>query len=325
MQHAIRLGHAQLGRTAPNPAVGCVIVKDGRIVGTGATARGGRPHAETQAIAMAGRHAKGATVYVTLEPCSHQGQTGACALALIEAGVARVVIGNRDPNPKVSGSGIVMLRAAGIEVIEDIEAEAAQQLHEGFFRTLRDHRPLVTLKLATSADGKIATASGQSQWITAERARAHGHLLRASHDAVLTGIGTVLADDPSLTCRLAGREPDSPQRFVLDRQNRLPKAAKIHPCDVLSHPSVEEALHALSARGITRLLVEAGPVLSTAFLQSACVDWLYWYRAPLVIGSGGRDAIGSLPDQPLETLARMRVTERLVLGEDVCEVYRITT
>ena len=300
MQHAIRLASDQLGRTAPNPAVGCVIVKDEHIIGTGATARGGRPHAETIALGVAGEKAKGATAYVTLEPCSHQGETGPCANALIKAGVAHVVIANQDPNPKVAGNGIKMLKEVGIEVMGGIAAEEATLLHEGFFRTQLHQRPLVTLKIASSLDSKIATASGHSQWITGPEARAYGHALRANHDAIATGIGTVLADNPSLTCRLAGREEDSPKRYVFDRQNRLPENAALHPCEVLAHDSIEDALNDLAQQGITRLMVEAGPTLNTAFLKSGLVDWLYWFRAPITIGADGRDAIETLDDQPLD-------------------------
>lgn len=324
MTHAIRLATDQLGRTAPNPAVGCVIVKDDCIVGVGATARGGRPHAETIALEMAGSDAKGATAYVTLEPCSHDGKTGPCAKALIAAGVACIIIANRDPNPAVNGSGIQMLCNAGIDVIEGVEQGEAAQLHEGFFRTLHDKRPLVTLKIASSLDGKVATASGQSQWITGEQARTYGHGLRANHDAILTGIGTVLADDPSLTCRIAGRESDSPQRFVLDRMQRTPDDAAIHPCTVLTSPSVGDALHDIAEQGITRLLVEAGPTLSTAFLKAGLVDWLYWFRAPVTLGADARSAVNGLPDTPLDALSRMRLTESFSLGPDVCEVYRVS-
>ncbi len=320
MRHAIGLGIAQLGRTAPNPAVGCVIVKDARIIGTGATARGGRPHAEVLALGMAGAHAKGATAYVTLEPCAHQGETGPCAQALIDADIARVVIANRDPNPKVSGRGIAMLREAGIDIIEGVEAETAAELHAGFFLTQTHNRPLVTLKIASSADGKIATASGQSQWITGEQARAYGHALRGNHDAILTGIGTALADDPSLTCRLAGRAGDSPKRFVLDRQQRLPKDAKMQPCTALKD-DLANILSNLADQGITRLLVEAGPTLSTTFLHAGLVDWLYWFKAPLLIGADGRNAIAALPDKPLDAMRRMKLQDRFSLGEDVCEVY----
>lgn len=323
MLHAIRLASAQLGRTAPNPAVGCIIVKEGRIIGAGATDRGGRPHAETIALEMAAEDAAGATAYITLEPCSHVGETGPCAQKLIDSRIARVVIGNIDPNPNVSGKGIAMLRAAGIEVITDIEHAKAAELHEGFFLTQSKNRPLITLKVASSADSKIATASGQSQWITNAQSRAYGHGLRACHDAIITGIGTVLADNPSLTCRLNGREKDSPQRFVFDRSNRLPANANIHPCTRLDTP-LREAMAQLAGQGITRVLVEAGPTLTTAFMREKLVDWLYWFKAPIIIGNDGRHAIASLPEAPLDTLERLQLQERFILGEDVCEVYRVS-
>lgn len=324
MRHALRLALAQLGRTAPNPAVGCVIVSQGRIVGATATARGGRPHAETQALAMAGEAARGGDVYVTLEPCSHEGQSGSCARALIAAGVARVVIANRDPNPQVSGGGIALLRAAGIGVIEGVEAAEAAQLHEGFFRTMMQNRPMVSLKIACSLDGKIAAASGESQWITGEKARAYGHVLRASHDAIATGIGTALADDPSLTCRLAGREEDSPRRFVFDRNGRLPEDAKLHPCAILQVP-LAQALAAMAKDGITRLLIEAGPTLSTAFLQAGLVDWLYLFRAPMVLGSGGRDAFGENAQPDLAAALQLNPLQQIELSPDRLEVYRLTS
>lgn len=324
MRRAIALAERQLGRTAPNPAVGCVIVKDGCVIGVGATARGGRPHAEIIALEMAGEDAKGAAAYVTLEPCSHTGETPPCAQALIAAGIACVITGNQDPNPKVAGAGIAMLRAASIEVIENIEAQKAAKLHEGFFRSIGGKRPFVTLKIASSLDGKIATESGQSQWITGKAARDYGHLLRANHDAIATGIGTVLADDPSLTCRLAGREADSPKRYVFDRQNHSPDDAKIHPCSLLNAP-LEAALQQMAKQdGITRLLIEAGPTLNTAFLQAGLVDELYWFKAPLLIGAGGRDAITALPDSPPCQLARMQLKQSLRLGVDRCEIYRLS-
>ena len=323
MRHAISLAKAQLGRTAPNPAVGCVIVSGGRIVGAAATARGGRPHAETQALAKAGAAAKGADAYVTLEPCSHAGQSGACTNALISAGIKRCIIANRDPNPQVNGAGIAMLRGAGIEVIKGIEADEAARLHEGFFRHILQKRPLVSLKMACSLDGKIAAASGESQWITGDQARRYGHVLRASHDAIATGIGTALADDPSLTCRLAGREEDSPRRYVFDRQSRLPKEAKVHPCTLLN-TSLPEALAAMAQEGVTRLLVEAGPTLSSAFLQAGLVDWLYLFRAPLILGAAGRDAFTENASPALADALKLQPYREVTLGDDRLEQYRVS-
>jgi diaminohydroxyphosphoribosylaminopyrimidine deaminase/5-amino-6-(5-phosphoribosylamino)uracil reductase len=227
MRHALTLGDRALGTVAPNPAVGCVIVRDGVIVGRGWTQRGGRPHAEAVALRQAGDAAKGATAYVTLEPCAHIGQTPPCAGALIEAGIARVVVAIEDPDPRVSGRGFAMLREAGVTVETDVLRGEAAAANAGFFLRIVKKRPLVTLKLAVSADGKIARAPGGDQWITGEEARRFGHLLRARHDAILAGIGTVLADDPELTCRIPGLEDRSPVRVVLDSGLRLPFGSKL--------------------------------------------------------------------------------------------------
>ncbi len=204
MRAALALARRGLGTTWPNPSVGCVMVRDGRVVGRGRTAPGGRPHAETQALAMAGRGARGADAYVTLEPCNHTGQTPPCTEALIAAGVARVVVAGADPDPRVNGAGIARLRAAGIEVVTGVLAAEADEMQAGFLHRVRHGRPLVTLKLATTLDGRIATRGGESQWITgAGRARG-GACAARPHDAVLAGVGTVAADDPMLTCRIPG-------------------------------------------------------------------------------------------------------------------------
>src|SRR5579864_840444 len=222
MRAALALARRGLGTVWPNPAVGCVILKDGRVVGRGWTQKGGRPHAETEALARASEAAKGATAYVSLEPCSHHGRTPPCAEALVAAGVARVVAAVEDPDPRVSGSGIARLKAAMIAVETGVCAADAEEVNAGFFCRVEHRRPLVTLKLATSLDGRIATASGESRWITGLAARERAHLLRATHDAVLVGTGTALADDPQLTCRLPGLENRSPVRIVIDRHLRLP-------------------------------------------------------------------------------------------------------
>src|SRR5580700_4659831 len=227
MRTALGLARRGLGNTWPNPAVGCVIVKDGRVVGRGWTQKGGRPHAETEALARAGKGAKGATAYVSLEPCSHHGKTPPCAEALIAAGVSRVVAAVEDPDPRVSGRGIARLRAAGIAVEAGLCAAEAAELNAGFFCRVAQGRPLVTLKLAASLDGRIATPTGKSRWITGPAARERAHLLRAAHDAVLIGTGTALADDPQLTCRLPGLEARSPVRIVIDRTLRLPATLRL--------------------------------------------------------------------------------------------------
>src|SRR5262245_12025323 len=227
MRAALGLAARGLGRTWPNPAVGCVLVREGRVVGRGWTQPGGRPHAETEALGRAGDAARGATAYVSLEPCSHTGKTPPCADALIAAGIGRVVAAVEDPDPRVSGRGLARLRDAGIAVTTGVCAAEADELNAGFFMRVKLGRPLVSLKLATSLDGRIATHTGDSRWITGEAARRRAHLLRATHDAILVGTGTALADDPALTCRLPGLGERSPVRVVLDRQLRLPAATKL--------------------------------------------------------------------------------------------------
>src|SRR5579872_6272521 len=227
MRASLGLARRGLGNTWPNPAVGCVLVREGRVVGRGWTQAGGRPHAEAEALARAGRAARGATAYVTLEPCSHHGKTPPCAEALIAAGIARVVAAIEDPDPRVSGRGIARLKEAGITVETGPCADEAVELNAGFLCRVKHGRPLVTLKLATSLDGRIATASGESRWITGAAARERAHLLRATQDAVLVGTGTALADDPQLTCRLPGLEDRSPVRVVIDRNLRLPATLRL--------------------------------------------------------------------------------------------------
>lgn len=357
LQHALRIGARNLGRTWPNPSVGCVLVKDGQVVGAAATAETGRPHAETQALAQAGSHARGATAYVTLEPCAHVGQTGACAQALIDAGVSRVVIACEDMDPRVAGKSEVMLRRAGIAVEKMLLPAAAQQ-HRGFFRKLQHGLPYVAMKLATSLDGQMRDHTGISQWITGEPARTHGHRLRAQFDAVVTGIGTALADDPRLTVRLPGADHSRLVRVVCDRHLRLPlesqlvRSAEMQPVyAVTTAEGIEKAashasdlrergvtlivledqslypqtiLHALSDAGLTRILIEAGPQLSTAFLSATCVDTLYWYRAPILLGSGGTAAVGPL-EASLSSIQRSRRLQQIPLGADTLEVYEMPT
>ncbi|MBV9522558.1 MAG: bifunctional diaminohydroxyphosphoribosylaminopyrimidine deaminase/5-amino-6-(5-phosphoribosylamino)uracil reductase RibD, partial [Alphaproteobacteria bacterium] len=227
MRAAIALARRGLGEVWPNPAVGCVIVRDGRVVGRGWTQPGGRPHGETEALQRAGDRARGATAYVSLEPCCHWGKTPPCTDALIAAGVARVVVPIDDPDPRVSGAGIARLRASGIRVDTGVCAAEGAELNAGFLTRMREGRPLVTLKLATTLDGRIATHSGESRWITGALARERAHLLRAEHDAVMVGSNTVLHDDPLLTCRLPGLAHRSPVRLVVDSRLRVPLTARL--------------------------------------------------------------------------------------------------
>lgn len=318
MRIALSLARRNLGQTWPNPSVGALVVKDNHIIGEGYTARGGRPHAETEALQQTGPQARGATLYVTLEPCSHHGKTPPCTDAIINAGASTVVIACGDPNPQVNGQGIVQLKKAGIEVIEHVCEKEAIELNRGFFSTIQKKRPYVALKIATSLDGKIA--GGKTRWITGEQARNFGHLLRSQYDAIATGIGTVLADDPLLNCRLTGLEDRSPVRVLFDRKNRLPKDSQLAktsndiPLWIMQSP-LPEAMQELAQKGITRLLVEAGQQLSTAFLHSGLVDRIYWFRAPLVIGDEGLAAFSeALPTQ-------WKQIERRFLGIDNLEIY----
>ncbi|MBI1181414.1 MAG: bifunctional diaminohydroxyphosphoribosylaminopyrimidine deaminase/5-amino-6-(5-phosphoribosylamino)uracil reductase RibD [Alphaproteobacteria bacterium] len=359
MRAALALAARVLGQVSPNPAVGCVIVRDGHVVGRGHTMPGGRPHAETQALAAAGDAARGATAYVSLEPCSHHGKTPPCADALVAAGLRRVVVAATDPDPRVSGRGILRLREAGMEVTEWVCEAEARSLNEGFFRKVIDRRPMITLKLATSLDGMIAAFGGDSQWITGEPARRCGHLLRGIHDAVLTGIGTVLADDPTLNCRLEGLDHLSPIRIVVDSAMRTPmdsrlvrtarsiplwivtteRAAAAHAgryekagAEILrvrgnaaGGVDMGEVLRLLAERGITRILAESGRAVAGSLLRDDLIDRIAWFRAPSVIGGDGLTALESLGIVKVADMPRFEPVERVRLGEDVLETYRRST
>jgi diaminohydroxyphosphoribosylaminopyrimidine deaminase / 5-amino-6-(5-phosphoribosylamino)uracil reductase len=351
MRHALVLAERALGQTAPNPAVGCVIVaQTGVIVGRGWTARGGRPHAETQALLQAGEAARGATAYVTLEPCSHVGMTPPCADALISAGIARVVVAVEDPDPRVNGRGVARLRAAGVEVITGFcEAEAAR-VNAGFFLKVRENRPLVTLKIAQSSDGFTATTPGASRWITSEQSRAFGHLMRARNDAILVGIETVLYDDPMLDCRLPGMEDRSPLRVVLDSRLRLPVdselslTAKSIPTVVFTsaatggedlalmrvkvvrlgsapRPGLDAVLRELAGWGITRLLVEGGATVHAAFLAAGLVDRIELFTSPVRLGASGRGMVAGLVALTLGEAPRFQVTRQRSIGPDLLVSY----
>lgn len=355
MRAALVLARRGLGRVAPNPAVGCVLVKDGRVAGRGWTQPGGRPHAETEALGRAGERARGATAYVSLEPCAHHGRTPPCAEALIAAGVARCVVALGDPDARVAGRGLARLREAGVAVEEGLLSHEAEEVNAGYLMRVRDGRPLVTLKLATSLDGRLATKDGASRWITGEDARAHVHVLRAGHDAVMVGGGTALADDPRLDVRLPGLEDRAPLRIVLDGGLRLPAThdlaarARSRPtlvftragaprrrAEALEKAGVELAevetddegrlavsavLQALGRRGITRLLVEGGGRLAAGLLRADLVDRLVWFHAPGVIGGDGLAAVAGLGLDGLAGMPRFQRTSVQPAGADLVETY----
>jgi diaminohydroxyphosphoribosylaminopyrimidine deaminase/5-amino-6-(5-phosphoribosylamino)uracil reductase len=354
MALALALGRRGLGRTWPNPAVGAVIVKEGVIVGRGWTQPGGRPHAEVEALKRAGEAARGATLYVTLEPCSHHGKSPPCADAVIAAGISRVVSALEDPNPEVAGQGHARLRAAGITVDVGLSAAEAARGHAGHFRRIRDKRPHVILKLAVSSDEKIAAAGRRPVAISGDAVRSRVHLLRAQCDAILVGIGTVLADDPLLTARLPGMEAQSPVRVVLDRALRIPGSSRlVHSAretplwvmtsNVSDAPAamklgaagaqvirvaaappgldLQAVLHALAEKGITRLLVEGGSRVASSFVAADLVDEAWLLRGPAAIGAGGIAALDALPLSTITQSPQFKVHASESLGRDTLVIY----
>jgi len=350
MRHALALARRGLGRVAPNPAVGCVIVGAGRIVGRGWTQPGGRPHAETEALRQAGPAAKGATAFVTLEPCAHQGETPPCADALVAAGVTRVVGAIEDPDSRVEGRGFAKLREAGVEVLTGVLSEEATNLNAGFFLRIREGRPHVTLKIAQSLDGETASP-GPDKWITGPEARRFGHLLRAQTDAILIGSETALADDPELTCRIPGLEGRSPLRVILDTRGRLgadskiartakdistvvftadPKALSrltksgIEVCssqrDSQGHIDISAMLQTLAKRGVTRLLVEGGPTVQSSFLHAGLADRVELFTAPVFLRAQHGNAARTTVNTDLEAMEFARESRRL-LGTDLLESF----
>jgi diaminohydroxyphosphoribosylaminopyrimidine deaminase/5-amino-6-(5-phosphoribosylamino)uracil reductase len=357
MQLALTLGRRGQGRTWPNPAVGAVVVRDRVIVGRGWTEPGGRPHAEPEALGRAGEAARGATLYVTLEPCSHFGKSPPCTEAIIAAGIARVVSAIQDPNPEVAGQGHARMRAAGITVDIGPGAVEAARDHAGHFRRVRDKRPHVILKLAVSSDDKIAAVGHRPVAISGEAAKARVHLLRAQCDAILVGIGTVLADDPLLTCRLPGMEARSPVRVVLDRALRIPATGRlVHsaretPLWVVTS-NVSEApaamklgaagaqvirvatatappagldlpavLHALAGKGITRLLVEGGARVASSLVTAGLVDEVWLLRGRDSVGAGGVPALDALPLSAITRSPAFKQRASEMLQKDTLTIY----
>ncbi|MGE0604519.1 MAG: bifunctional diaminohydroxyphosphoribosylaminopyrimidine deaminase/5-amino-6-(5-phosphoribosylamino)uracil reductase RibD [Xanthobacteraceae bacterium] len=356
MDAALNFGRRNMGMAAPNPSVGAIVVRAGSaepvIVSRGVTARGGRPHAETEALKAAGDAAKGATVYVTLEPCAHQSKTPPCANALVSAQVGRVVIAIEDPNPLVSGNGIRILRDAGIETIVGVGATQAKIDHAGHFRRVRDGRPHIILKIAASADGKSGLAGRKPARISGPVSMAEAHILRATSDAIMVGSGTVLADNPKLDCRLPGMEDRSPIRVVLDGALRIPldcvlvQSAKARKLIVIAgetadaakqktleqagaevirvqitkdkyrKPVIADAMRELGSRGITRLLVEGGPMLSASLLQQDLVDEAVVVEAPVLLGADAIDAIENMRLDALLASPKLKMIEERMLGPD---------
>lgn len=361
MGTALALAGRALGAAWPNPAVGCVLVQPreggagGVVVGRGWTQPSGRPHAEAEALKRAGSHARGATAYVSLEPCAHQGATPPCAEALVEAGIKRAVIAVSDPDPRVAGQGIAILSGAGVEVTTGVAETEAAEVNAGFFLRVRDGRPLVTWKAATTLDGRIATHGGESRWITGEVARDMAHFLRARHDAVMVGIGTVLADDPALACRLPGLRSRSPVRVVIDGRLRLPLTSQLvvtareiptwlvalpggeprrrrayTDCgievieakgDEDGHLDVRIALSQLGKHGLTRVLVEGGSQLVAALLRYDLVDRIAWFRAPCIIGGDGVPAAAPFGIDDLTQTPTFTRTGVFEVGDDLLETY----
>ena len=358
MAEALALARGALGTTAPNPAVGCIIARGELIVGRGATQPGGRPHAEVMALAEAGEAARGATAYVTLEPCSHHGRTPPCADALIAAGLARVVVAHaHDPDPRVQGRGIARLAAAGIIVQTGVMAEEAAAILAGFAKSVTQGLPWVTLKLGVTLDGCIATRTGESRWITGPAARGVVQRMRAEHDAILVGIGTVLADDPGLRCGLPGLGDRPRWRVVADSRLRTPLASQIvrqagtHALILLAGADAPEdrarllreagvtilscqtetsgridlagAFRQLVERGLTSMLSEGGSRMAGALLAGGLVDRLAWHRAPLLLGDAGMPAVQGLGIGRLADAIRLRLLTRQEYGEDLLETYDV--
>ena len=356
MRSALELAAAGTGWVSPNPLVGCVIAKDGEVVGRGYHQRFGGPHAEVYALREAGSRARGAVLYVTLEPCCHTGKTPPCVDAILQAQVGRVVVAMRDPNPRVDGGGLLRLESAGIDVTVGVCEAEARQLNEAFVKYITTRRPFVTSKSAITLDGKIATRSGASRWITGEAARAAGHQLRHTNDAILVGIGTVLQDDPQLTTRLPGQRGANPLRIVVDSTLRLAPMAQVtdvaqdrrtliattdqatdakvralqERCvEVIRLPAcgdgrvnLDALCTVLGERGIASVLVEGGAVLTAALLEQRLIDKMVFFVAPKIIGGDGISVFGPCGVDTMDQALSLRdLTSRQVGGDIMLEAY----
>ena len=349
MSVALSLGRRGLGKTWPNPSVGCVIVREGIVVGRGLTGKGGRPHAETQALTQAGTRAKGSTVFVTLEPCSHQGQTGSCARALIEAGVNHVVVAIKDNDPRVNGSSLRMLKSAGIKVTTGVLSDEAKSDHHGFLLKNNESRPKVTLKLAASLDGRIAARTGDSQWITNERSREIVQLQRSHHDAIMIGAGTARNDNPRLTVRNTALSANPVRTIISDKINlpiksKLFRSMKSHPTWIIHGGDTDEeikkawteegakllktesangkillknALINLASEGITSVYCEGGSTLAASLLADNFVDELIIFTAGVIIGGDGLPTVASLGLDNLKDSRRLNLLETMTIDGDV--------
>ena len=354
MRVALSLARRGLGNSWPNPAVGCIIVKEGKIVGRGWTQPGGRPHAETMALKLAGQKANAASAYISLEPCNHTGMTPPCTEALIKAGINKVYASLSDPDQRVSGTGFKKLKKANIAVNIGLLTEEAKELNKGFFLLSEKGRPLITFKTATTFDGKIATKDGESNWITNEDARSFGHLLRATHDAILVGSGTVLSDDPLLTSRLPGISNVRRPRIILDRRLRVPPDSKllqtagdypvwlitgdnhsskklqaykdqnaeliILPRNLSGRTNIGEVFKQLGRRGLTRVLVEGGNTLAQSLFEADLVDQIAWFRAPKIMGNDGLSAIGNLDFKELSAIYEFQRVHSFEIGANSLEI-----
>lgn len=349
MKMALDLARRGLGRVYPNPAVGCILVKDRRIIGRGWTGAGGRPHAESNALKNAVCDAAGATAYVSLEPCAHYGQTPPCADALIKAKISRVIIATDDPDSRVNGKGAKMLEKAGIKVELGLLQQQAKSLNLGFFQRISMNKPMVTIKIASSSDGKIATIKDEKSWITGPQSRMRGHLYRANHDAIMIGINTAMIDDPMLDCRLPGLEGRSPIRVVIDTHLKLPlesklcKSAHIIPLwiitcssnskiikafemtgvkvytvksDLNNQVDLKAALNILSDEGITRLLSEGGSQLNASLIKASLVDKLIWFKSSDFVGDDGVDALNDMAMDQLDQYIKLTTVDEGTTGSD---------